>query len=392
MKGKRLALYTCIIMIVTSVATYSLTYIANAFIYGFVPNASSFGGAVSMNTTLGKLKEIQHLIDAYYYEDYDKELMFDGALGGAVMSLDDPYSGYMNDEMYEQFNEQISGQYCGIGVTVSMDPSDGSILVISTFEGTPANEAGLTTGDKIIAINGKSVPKDLDIAVGKIKGEEHTTVKLTILKKDSGKTEEKEIARKNITIDTLTSEVIEGDIGYIELTSFDNSTLDEFNNELEGVIAKGAKSIILDLRGNPGGLVNAAELVCDTLLPKCDITYLEYKSGKREYLRSEESSYDGKVVVLVDGGSASASEIVAGALRDNDRAKIVGTSTFGKGLVQNLYPLQGGGYVKLTIARYFTPNGEDINKKGITPDYVVEQPADSDVDLQLKKAIELIRE
>jgi len=272
-----------------------------------------------------------------------------------------------------------------------MDPTDNTIIVISTQKGTPAHQAGLETDDKIIAINGEPIPADLEAAVSKIKGENGTTVTLTILKNKTGKTVDKEIERKEITLDTLTSQIIEGDIGYVELTAFDESTVKEFKKEIELLEEKGAKSIILDLRGNPGGMVDAAAVVGDVLLPECDITYMEYKSGDREYIRSDEDCYKGKVVVLVDGGSASASEIIAGAIRDNDRGEIVGTQTYGKGLVQTMYPLSlGDGYVKLTVARYFTPDGEDINEKGITPDHIVEQSEDGEEDLQLKKAIELL--
>ncbi len=386
MKGKKLALYTCIVAAVTAVATYSLTYMANSFIFGFVPNS----GASTATAVSSKLNQIEDLIDLYYYKDADKSLLTEGALSGAVAALGDPYSSYFNDEEYASFNEQVSGHYCGIGVTVTMDTSDGTILVVSTQEGTPAYDAGLVTGDKIIAINGEAIPADLDMAVSKIKGKEGTTVALTVFKQDTGSTVDLEIERKDITLQTMTSEIIEGDIGYIQLTSFDESVEEGFTRELESVVEQGAKSIILDLRGNPGGIVTAAKVVGDALLPECDITYMEYKSGKREYIRSEESCYDGEIVVLVDGGSASASEIVAGALRDNDRAEIVGTQTFGKGLVQSVFGLDGGGHVKLTIARYFTPNGDDINEKGITPDYVVEPSDDDSVDTQLEKAVEIL--
>lgn len=387
MKGKKLALYTCIVAAVSMLAAYSLAYMTSAFKFGFVPGMGRYGDAAEVSS---KLSQIEALIDEYYYKDPDKSKMTDYALIGAVASLGDPYSSYFTDEDYAAFNEQVSGHYFGIGVTVSMDSEDGAILVVSTHDGTPAAEAGLEAGDKIIAIEGESIPSDLDVAVSKIKGEEGTFVNITVLKKDTGSTVDMDIERKDITLVTMTSEIIEGDIGYIKLSSFDQSVEEGFQQELEKVKNMGAKSIILDLRGNPGGTVVAAQAVGDALLPECDITYMEYKSGKREYIRSEESCYDGDIVVLVDGGSASASEIVSGALRDNDRAEIVGTQTFGKGLVQSVFNLDGGGYVKLTIARYFTPAGDDINEKGITPDYVVEPSDDPSVDLQLEKAVELL--
>lgn len=392
MKGKKLALYTCILVVVTAVATYSLTWITNAFIYGFEPSTTGLFGGDSSKTITTKLGQIQSLIDQYYYKDVDEKEMEVGALKGAVLSLGDPYSGYYTNEDYLSFSEQISGHYSGIGVTVTMDPTDNTILVISTQKGTPAHEAGLETDDKIIAINGEAIPADLETAVSKIKGKNGTTVTLTILKNKTGKTVDKEIERKEITLDTLMSEIIEGDIGYVELTAFDESTVKEFKKEIETLEEKGARSIILDLRGNPGGMVDAAAVVGDVLLPECDITYMEYKSGEREYIRSDKDCYKGKIVVLVDGGSASASEIIAGAIRDNDRGEIVGTQTYGKGLVQTMYPLSlGDGYVKLTVARYFTPDGEDINEKGITPDHIVEPSEDGKEDLQLKKAVELLK-
>ncbi len=393
MRGKKLAVYTCIIVVATAVATYSLTWITNAFIFGFEPSRTGvFNGSDNTTEITSELQQIKNLIDLHYYKEYDEDAMTVGALKGAVYSLGDPYSGYYTNEEYLSFNEQITGHYSGIGVTVTMDTTDNTILVISTQKGTPAHKAGLTTDDKIIAINGEAIPSDLEAAVSKIKGKDGTKVNLTILKKDTGKTVDMDIERQDITLDTLTSEIIQGDIGYIELTSFDESTIKEFKKEIETLEEKGAKSIILDLRGNPGGMVDAAAVVGDVLLPECDITYIEGKSGKREYIRSDKECYEGELVVLVDGGSASASEIIAGAIRDNKRGKIVGTQTYGKGLVQMMYPLSmGGGYVKLTIARYFTPNGEDINKKGITPDYLVEPSGNNSEDLQLNKAIELLK-
>jgi len=335
---------------------------------------------------------VQELIDTYYYEDADYDKMTIDALKGAVYSLEDPYSAYYTRDEYLSFTEQITGRYSGIGVTVTMDMTDNTILVVSAQKGTPAYKAGLTAGDKIVAVNGEAIPMDLEAAVSKIKGEEGTSVKLTILKKDADTTVDMEIERKNIVLDTLTSKIIEGNIGYVELTAFDESTIKEFKKEIEALEEKGAQSIILDLRGNPGGMVDAAQVVGDVLLPECDITYIEYKDGKREYIRSGKSCYKGSLVVLVDENSASASEIIAGAIRDNDRGEIVGTKTYGKGLVQNTFALAtGDGFVKLTVAKYFTPNGEDINEKGITPDYIVEPSENSDEDLQLEKAIEIIK-
>ncbi len=394
MKGKKLALYTGAIVIATAILTYAITWVINARIYGFEPQKTGlFNNADTTTEVTTKLNQIQNLIDMHYYKDANSEDIVVGALKGAVLSLGDPYSGYYTNEEYLSFTEQVTGQYSGIGVTVTMDTADNTILVISTQKGTPAHKAGLETDDKIIAINGEAVPSDLETAVSKIKGKPSTKVTLTILKKSTGKIVDLEIERQEITLDTLMSEIIEGDIGYIELTSFDESTVKEFKNEVETLEEKGAKSIILDLRGNPGGIVDAAAVVGDVFLPECDITYMEDKSGKREYIRSGESCYKGDLVVLVNGGSASASEIIAGAIRDNKRGKLVGTQTYGKGLVQMMYPLsEGDGYVKLTMARYFTPNGEDINKKGITPDYVVEASEDDTEDVQLKKAIELLKQ
>ncbi|MEF3318519.1 S41 family peptidase, partial [Peptoniphilus grossensis] len=299
-----------------------------------------------------------------------------------------------------KLSETTTGKFQGIGVIISPD-EDGTVTVISPIKGSPADRAGVESGDKILKINGKDFSAEkINEASKEMRGEKGTTVKILLLKKKNLKTEEVEIKREEIKIDSILKNKI-GDLGYIGITMFDEETGKDFVKALNELTSEGVKGIILDMRGNPGGVVDAAVEIGDAILPKTSFVTLKDNKGEvvQDY-KLDDKYNDIKMVVLVNEGSASASEILAGAIRDLDRAKIIGKKTYGKGVVQNVMSLPGGDGLKLTTSEYFTPSGKSINKKGIVPDIEVDLPDDvegigidyKDTDTQLQKAIEVINE
>ena len=399
-------IYSVLLIMVTA----SVTFLALVL----VPDSKSLDDTVSTIrksiTSLGtladgtvegsrnaRLKEATDLLEKYYYEDIDQELITQGAIAGAAYSLGDPWTTFMTKEDYEWFNSVIVGEYSGVGLTVVGDAKDNRVTVVAPFEDTPAAQAGIKTGDKILLVDDVDVWGDsLDEAVARMKGASGTEVKLTVLKASDGSIVDVTITRAVINIKSIKTKMY-GDIGYIRIASFDEKTAVDFEVALDEVKTNNVKGLVLDLRGNPGGLVDVCAEIAELLLPaESLIVYTEDRNGARVDYVSEGEYYDVPVVVLVDEGSASASEILAGALRDHGRAQLVGQKTFGKGLVQSVYKLPSSGdYMKITIARYFTPNGEDINKLGITPAFEVKNPEEVEItdanDEQLKKALELLK-
>lgn len=342
-----------------------------------------------------KIGEILDYLEDNYYEDVDREVLMERAYLGLVDGLGDPYTTYFTKEETVSFFENINGSYEGIGVVISYGESKDEVIVVSPFEGSPGQKAGLLPGDLILKVDDTKVAgMALEAVVALIKGEKGSEVVLTISRDEAVK--EIAITREVIDVPTVYHEEIEEGIGYIQITGFDSITYDQFMeafNELEG---QGADGLVIDLRNNPGGLLHIVAAIADELLPEGLIVYTEDKHGNRQELESGgKESYDKPIVVLVNENSASASEILAGALQDNEKALLVGTTTFGKGLVQQTYNLDDGSSVKITVARYYTPDGNYINEKGIEPDVVVEMPdppedaetAETDQDPQLDRAI-----
>jgi len=296
----------------------------------------------------------------------------------------------MDQEEYKKFEQYINGSYAGIGAVVLWDTEMKAVIIARPFEDSPAQKAGLVKGDKIIKIDGQDLSDtDLDGAVARMKGEKGTNVVLTVIKIQTGETIDVNVIRDEIKIPSVDSEIREGEIGYIAISMFDIRTGDEFNEHLQKVLDNGAKGIILDLRDNGGGIVGSVTAVANQLLERGQmIFYTQDKQGNRQEHKSYGEGIDIPIVVLVNENTASASELLAGALRDNKGSVLVGKKTFGKGVVQMAYPLSDGSVIKLTIQKYFTPSGFDINNVGITPDYEVELV--SDADEQYQKAVEVI--
>ena len=368
----------------------------------FVTRMITVRQVLSSNENFGKVIVLEkYLRENYLYnKDIKDENLEAGLLKGLVAGLGDPYSQYLTAEEMAKLSETTTGKFQGIGVIISPD-EDGTVTVISPIKGSPADRAGIESGDKILKINGKDFSAEkINEASKEMRGEKGTTVKILLLKKKNLKTEEVEIKREEIKIDSILKNKI-GDLGYIGITMFDEETGKDFVKALNELTSEGVKGIILDMRGNPGGVVDAAVEIGDAILPKTSFVTLKDNKGEvvQDY-KLDDSYNDIKMVVLVNEGSASASEILAGAIRDLDRAKIIGKKTYGKGVVQNVMSLPGGDGLKLTTSEYFTPSGKSINKKGIVPDIEVDLPDDvegigidyKDTDTQLQKAIEVINE
>nr|WP_311565925.1 S41 family peptidase [Peptoniphilus grossensis] len=368
----------------------------------FVTRMITVRQVLSSNEDFGKVIVLEkYLRENYLYnKDIKDENLEAGLLKGLVAGLGDPYSQYLTAEEMAKLSETTTGKFQGIGVIISPD-EDGTVTVISPIKGSPADRAGVESGDKILKINGKDFSAEkINEASKEMRGEKGTTVKILLLKKKNLKTEEVEIKREEIKIDSIIKDKI-GDLGYIGITMFDEETGKDFVKALNELTSEGVKGIILDMRGNPGGVVDAAVEIGDAILPKTSFVTLKDNKGEvvQDY-KLDDKYNDIKMVVLVNEGSASASEILAGAIRDLDRAKIIGKKTYGKGVVQNVMSLPGGDGLKLTTSEYFTPSGKSINKKGIVPDIEVDLPDDvegigidyKDTDTQLQKAIEVINE
>ena len=348
---------------------------------------------------MAQTKVLERFLKKYYLrsDEITEKDFIEGRKKGTVAALNDPYSQYFDEEEYKQFMESTTGEFFGIGVQIGAVEGSKLITVIAPIKGSPAEAAGLKSGDKIVSVDGVEYTVDeMDEAVKHIKGDKGTTVTLGILSEGDGRVRDVKITRDEIHMESVITGSI-GDIAYIGLTQFEENTVDEFTEAMKA--AAGKKGLILDLRGNPGGILEAAVGISDQLLPEADIVSAKDNRDKEVFhYTSDEESWNKPIVVLVNGGSASASEIVAGALKDNKAATLVGEKTYGKGVVQTLVPLPGGGGIKLTTSEYFTPSGVSIQDKGIEPDVKVSLPEDvqaiglehRDQDTQLQKAIAII--
>jgi len=351
--------------------------------------------------TVDKYREIEELksyIQTNYYLDVTEETLIEGMKKGIFEALEDPYSVFMNEEEYITYTTSTSGEFAGIGIYLTPN-EDNQIEIVSPIEDTPADRAGLIAEDLIIGVNGETVNADvMDEAITTIKGEPGTPVTLTIYRPSKKEKFDVELIREWIDIKVVKSKMLDDQTGYLRLSMFDEQSAPEFEKHMNELVIAGAKGVIIDLRQNPGGYLSQSVNIADMLLGKELIVYTESRNGDDEEFFSDAEKYDLQLVVLVDGGSASASEILTGALKDNKSATIVGTTTFGKGVVQIIRPYSENAGFKLTTSQYFTPNGVNIHGIGIEPDVIVEMndsyyelenPTDAD-DNQLQKAIEIM--
>lgn len=351
-------------------------------------------------SNMAKICQIEEMLDTYYVEDYDKELAEELMYTGLVAGVGDPYTYYLSADSLAEQVEKNSGHFVGIGVEIYAG-DDGYIVVSSVTPGGPAEAAGILAEDKITEVDGESITGKTAADVSAlVKGEEGTDVTLTIFRESTGEVLEKTVTRQDIQVQTVSWHMMDNNIGYISITNFRENTHNQFKEALDTLEAEGMEKLVLDLRNNTGGLVKSAHEIGEELLPEGIMVYTMDKEGNREDTLCDDVYNDVPMVVLVNGNSASAAEILAGAIQDTGRGELIGTTTFGKGLVQRLFTLPDGSGLNVTIQKYYTPNGTSIHGVGITPDYEVELPEEyaqqtnipTEADTQLQKAVEVLSE
>lgn len=353
-----------------------------------------------------KVSMINRYLESAYIYDYDENEMIESAVSGYVEGLDEKYTHYYNPQQFKSYNESLQDTYVGIGVVVSLNDYD-EIEVVSPFEGSSAYEAGVKPGDIIAAVDDEEFSgESMEEAIAKIKGgKEGTTVKIKFIR--DGKPIEMTIERRRVSSESVKSEMLENKTGYIKISAFNTSdegsdinTYTEFKENYEKLKEQGAQRLIIDLRDNPGGALDVVCDIADEILPEGLITYMEYKNGQREEFKSDANEIDMPMAVLINENSASASEVLTGALKDYKKATVIGKTSYGKGVVQSVVPFNDGSGMSITIARYYSPNGVCIHGTGIEPDIEVDLPEElqdeyaSNIehskDTQLKKALEIL--
>ena len=393
MENKRSRIFT---IIITALITFFLTTSVSSFITDLVQGES-----------LEKISIVKEMLSEYSLFEVDEEKVADYAAMAMAAAVEDPYTAYFPKEEFSAYKDNIMSSYVGMGAMLGADIEKNEITIVSTVEGGPAHKAGLKAGDKILSIDGESYAANrLSEASMYLKnGKEGTTVELVIEREGKGKIDVT-ITREKIVKKSVQTKMLKDDVGYIKITGFESKiaksekdTYDEFAESLVALKSAGMKKMIIDLRDNPGGDFRVVCNIADAILPKGVITYTEDKYGKKEMIYSDKEELDIPIAVLVNGGSASASEVLTGALKDYKKATVIGTKTYGKGIVQGVFPFSDGSGMSITTARYFTPNGECIHQIGIEPDIKVEldtKKALSELsleeDAQLKRAIEVLSE
>ncbi|RKW37985.1 MAG: S41 family peptidase [Lachnospiraceae bacterium] len=397
-KGRMNGVIGFILGIMTS---FVLVYVGFAFAFN---NGNVLSLFLKRNSKLDykKIEEktsvLQNIIDRYFLFDEDMTKVEDGIYAGMMNGLGDPYTVYYTKEEYKALNEDTEGKYSGIGAMVSQNPNTKIITIVKIFDNSPANDAGLQVGDIIYKIDGEEVAgTDMDILVKtKIRGEEGTSFKMTVLRGDERKEVELDLTRRSIEVETVAGKMLDNNIGYIAVSQFDAVTSEQFKSNIESLQSQGMTKLIVDLRGNPGGLLDQVVDMLDYILPDGLVLYTEDKYGKREEYYSD-GSHELKIpmVVLVNENSASASEVFTATFRDFEWGTVVGKTTFGKGIVQNVLPLGDGTAVKITTQHYYPPSGYDLHKVGIKPDLEVDlnegAKIGTDSDNQLSAAIDILK-
>ncbi|MFR8104687.1 MAG: S41 family peptidase [Clostridia bacterium] len=404
-ENRKQRIYKVIMLVIlTAVVTFIITTIIMYQIFStkqLVGNLKVTDTSTSNTSALAAtLKNFRTLLDKKYLGEIDEQKLTEGAIKGYIEGLDDPYSEYFTKEEMKDFEETTMGNYVGIGIYMVKNTKDNTIVVLAPVQGGPAEKAGLKTGDVITKVDGKDYGGDsMSEASNKIKGEEGTKVKLEIQR--DGKIMEFEIERQNVKLNHVESKKLEANIGYLKLSTFDEGCGQEFKTKFEDLKKQGITSLIIDLRNNGGGIVEEALEIADLMVDK-DQTLLitTDKNGKEEVKKSKaDKTINMPIILLTNENSASASEILAGALKDLNAAKIVGTKTYGKGVIQELLTLSDGSGLKITTNEYYTPNHNKINKVGISPDVEVKLPeeeqdkvtVEESKDTQLQKAIEILK-
>ena len=395
-KNKGNSVYKTIMTIVATAIVTSI--ITTVWIYGsaqLTSTESAIGNAAKSSSLAAKLAVIRNKIDEEYIGEIDENDLIDGAIKGYVSGLNDVYTEYLTQDEMSTFTEDIEGEFVGIGVYITKDTERNLILVYGTIPDSPAEKAGLKTGDIITSVDGVECNgDDYDTITNSIKGKEGTKVKIGILRNDEEINFE--IERKTVEVKHITSQVLDNNIGYIYISSFEGDASTQFENAYNDLVKQGITSLIIDVRNNGGGIVNESLDIAEMMTDKGQTLLIESdKNGEEEVIKSEkDKTITIPIVLLVNEYSASASEILAGILKEDvDNCTLIGNTTYGKGVIQTLYPLTDGSGIKITTNEYFTPNHNKINKIGIEPDikvddYLFTGTLDKENDTQLKKAIE----
>lgn len=377
---------------VTSISLY--TYFVNN------PISITSKSSSSSKDIAGTLQKYKEIIDKYYLGDVDEEKLKEGAIKGYIEGLGDPYTEYISADEMEDYLSDTMGNFVGIGIYMVKNTEKGKIQVLAPIKGSPAEKAGIQAGDLILTVDGVDYSADeMTIASNKIKGEEGTTVTIEVLR--GTETKKYELKREKVKVNQVEGKVLSNNIGYINFTSFDETTADDFKAKFEEINKQGIKSLIIDLRNNGGGIVDQALQIADYVADKDSVLLYEVDKNNKETVKKAKTDpiINMPIIILTNENTASASEILAGALKDLGKAKTVGTTTYGKGVIQQILKLSDGSGLKVTIEEYQTPNRNKIHKIGIAPDEEVKLPdsvtnvlnVTESEDTQLQKAIEMLK-
>lgn len=365
-----------LIAIISSISTLGLIYYALGF------NEQGFSNLMRFITAY-------RFIETKYVNDTDDVKLIDGAIDGMVKSLNDPHSNYLSPKMYKTLMEQTEGSFAGIGVVMGMD-NEQKIHIVGIMENSPGQKAGLQEGDEILAVDGVPVTQmAFDEVAAHVRGQAGTDVVLTIMRDNTN--QDITITRDNIKLKTVGHKMLDNNIGYIQIVSFSEDTANEFNEAYNDLKNQGMKALVLDLRNNPGGLLTTCVEIAKKLVPKGEIVSIVDKQGNKETYSSSLEAPEYPLVVLINKNSASASEILSGAIQDTKAGTIIGNISYGKGSVQTILPMFEDDAVKLTIAKYYTPSGRSIDGTGITPDIEINLDENATSDTQLDKALEILK-
>ena len=392
---------TIMIIVLTAFITFIITALVG---YNYVTKGDGAKLLVretsSNQDLIVQLEKYKSIIDEFYLGEVNEEDLKEGAIKGYIEGLGDPYTEYISKEEMKEYMEDTLGNYVGIGIYMLLDEENGKIKVLAPMKGSPAETVGIKSGDIIETVDGEEYTKDeMSEVANKIKGKEGTTVKIGIKRGEENL--EFEVTRQNIKVNPVEGKILENNIGYIQFASFDETTYEDFKAKYEELKNQGITSLIIDLRNNGGGLVDQATDIADLFVEKdTPLLYEVDKDGNEEVIKAENDvTINIPTIILTNENTASASEILAGALKDLGKAKIVGTKTYGKGIIQQIIPLSDGSGIKITTEEYQTPNRNKIHEVGIEPDETVELPetvtnvldVSEDQDTQLQKAIELLK-
>ncbi|WP_317404467.1 S41 family peptidase [Megamonas funiformis] len=365
-----------LIAIISSISTLGLIYYALGF------NEQGFSNLMRFITAY-------RFIETKYVNDTDDVKLIDGAIDGMVKSLNDPHSNYLSPKMYKTLMEQTEGSFAGIGVVMGMD-NEQKIHIVGIMENSPGQKAGLQEGDEILAVDGVPVTQmAFDEVAAHVRGQAGTDVVLTIMHDNTN--QDITITRDNIKLKTVGHKMLDNNIGYIQIVSFSEDTANEFNEAYNDLKNQGMKALVLDLRNNPGGLLTTCVEIAKKLVPKGEIVSIVDKQGNKETYSSSLEAPEYPLAVLINKNSASASEILSGAIQDTKAGTIIGNTSYGKGSVQTILPMFEDDAVKLTIAKYYTPGGRSIDGTGITPDIEINLDENATSDTQLNKALEVLK-